>query len=480
MEFQTVSHASMVVRHRGVELLVDPWLVGSCYWRSWWNFPEPAPELLASLQPNFIYLTHLHWDHFHGPSLRRFAPHTNVIVPKLPTTRRMVEDLQWLGFNNVIELGHGQSLALGGGMEITSYQSGTSSDSTLVISDGRTTIVDANDCKLFGHALRQVSKRFPNIDFVLRSHSSATPLPYCIDSYPTRFSDVRAPQEYAEEFARFAFTLNVRYAIPFASNHCYLHRDTIRFNALAMDPQRVNDHTNREAERLGLRTRSVLMASGSRWSDRDGFAITPISYSQRDAYIEHLLVKYHDKLERAYTEEAATEPDVEAGLDYFNGLFASLPPRALAGRALDFRIQVEVSGKTTKRFLLDFGNRKIETDAPTPSDAVTVRTPARVFNDCCRLRMFSTWSASKRLGVSVPPDMNLSTLSRFLSLLDLYELGQLPLRNNVRGRALTQRLLRWREVVDLGSYIWQSRTHKGFKIADLYPLPNPTQRDAGA
>lgn len=33
--FQVLAHASMVVKYAGKSLLVDPWLLGSCYWRSW-------------------------------------------------------------------------------------------------------------------------------------------------------------------------------------------------------------------------------------------------------------------------------------------------------------------------------------------------------------------------------------------------------------------------------------------------------------
>jgi UDP-MurNAc hydroxylase len=460
----------MAVRHGGVELLIDPWLVGSCYWRSWWNYPEPPAEVLAQLKPDFIYLTHLHWDHFHGPSLRRFAPHTKMLVPKLPTTRRMVEDLEWLGFRDVTELAHGESLELGGGLQVTSFQSGIGADSMLAITDGRTTILDANDCKMFGSSLDQVARRFPKIDFVLRSHSSASPVPYCVDSYPQRFADVRSKQDYAEEFARFAFTLRARYAIPFASNHCYLHRDTIRYNDLATDPQLVHDLTNREAARLGVETRSVLMAAGSKWSDSGGFEIVPFDYSRRDEYLQGLLAKHHDKLESCYREEATIEPDAEACVSYFEALFADLPPRTLVRMALDFQILIEVHGASTRRFLLDFGKRQLVLDAEPSERMVTIRVPARVFNDCCKQRMFSTWSASKRLSVHVPPSLDLSALGRFLTLLDLHELGQLPIRNNLQARALWQRLLRWREVIDFGSYVWQSRTRQGFRISDLYPM----------
>lgn len=471
MEFQTVSHACLAVREGGKELLVDPWLIGSCYWRSWFNFPEPSLELLESLKPDYIYLTHLHWDHFHGPSLRRFPRQTTVFVPKVPATRRMVEDLNWLGFHNVIELAHGVPHTLEGGLTITSFQAGMGVDSTLVIDNGKTTIVNANDCKTFGHSLAQITKRYPDIDFVLRSHSSATPVPYCIDDYPQRFSDVRSPQDYAEEFSRFALTLNARYAVPFASNHCYLHKDTKRFNALATDPQTVFDFANREAQKRGARTQTVLMPSGSRWSEETGFDLTVFDYANRDAYIAALEEKYRDKLEQCYAEEAQTELDEGAAQTYFTGLFAALPPRALSGKALDFQIIFELQGKDTRRLQLDFAQRKLTFDPPANENAIVIRTPTRVFNDCCQLKMFSTWSASKRVGFSVPPHMDLSTLNRFLLLSDFYELGQLPLQHNLTLRSLDQRLRRFREVIDFGAYAWQAKTQKGFRISDLYPLP---------
>ncbi|HET8938974.1 MAG TPA: MBL fold metallo-hydrolase [Polyangiales bacterium] len=470
MEFQVISHACVAIRHADIELLIDPWLVGSCYWRSWWNFPEPPVEAVDALRPSFICITHLHWDHFHGPSLRRFPRTTKLVVPKLPTSRRMVEDLQWLGFKDVTELAHGETLDVGRGLKVTSYQSGFSSDSMLVISNGRTTIVNANDCKMFGRSLDLVRDRFPNIDFVLRSHSSATPIPYCIESYPRRFSDVRSVEDYAEEFARFALYLGAAYAIPFASNHCYLHRETYRYNALATDPQCAHDTTNREAERLGLPTRAVTMPAGSRWSEARGFELVKLDYNRRDQHIEELVLRHRETLSRSYAEETAIEPDAAAGRRYFEELFRGLPPSWLTLGMFDFVIQLEIVGATKLTLLLDFGAHALELrPAPTP-DITLIRIPARVFNECCNQRMFSTWSASKRLAIHVPDNMNLGPVVKFLTLLDFFELGVLPLQNNFSLRSLRQRLLRWREVLDFASYFWQTRTRRDFRIRDLYPI----------
>ena len=103
MKFKVLSHAGLAVDCHGTQLVCDPWLVGSTYWRSWWNFPTPPAELIDQLQPDAVYLTHLHWDHFHGVSLRRCNPSTKIYVPKV-NLDRMVQDLAWLGFHNVEEI----------------------------------------------------------------------------------------------------------------------------------------------------------------------------------------------------------------------------------------------------------------------------------------------------------------------------------------------------------------------------------------
>ena len=72
MSFKIISHACISIKFKSDVLLVDPWLVGSCYWRSWWNYPPVSKELIEDLTPKAIYITHVHWDHWHGPSLKRF------------------------------------------------------------------------------------------------------------------------------------------------------------------------------------------------------------------------------------------------------------------------------------------------------------------------------------------------------------------------------------------------------------------------
>jgi UDP-MurNAc hydroxylase len=66
MDIETVGHAGLLVRDdQGTPVLfTDPWISGSCYWRSWWLQNYPAPELVAELQRSrYCVITHEHPDH---------------------------------------------------------------------------------------------------------------------------------------------------------------------------------------------------------------------------------------------------------------------------------------------------------------------------------------------------------------------------------------------------------------------------------
>ena len=85
-------------------------------------------------------------------------------------------------FKNIYEIDHGNTFTIGEDFDITSYQFNPGFiDSSLVIETDGITILDANDTKTFGLSLHQILSNHKNIDFVLRSHSSASPLPHCIN-----------------------------------------------------------------------------------------------------------------------------------------------------------------------------------------------------------------------------------------------------------------------------------------------------------
>ena len=445
MKFTVLSHAGLLVESGSTSILIDPWIVGSCYWRSWFNFPDPDPELVESLTPSWIYLTHSHWDHFHGPSLRRFSRDTPILTPRTPSTR-MVRDLRNMGFTDVREIPHGESACLAPGFTLHSFQFGpTLSDSIVVLNDEDTTLLNANDCKSFGLSLQQITKKFRSIDFVFRSHSNANFFPYCIENWEESFSDVRTREDYRDDFIAFVRAVGPRYAIPFASNQCFLHPQTRRFNNTAVRPGSVAAHM--QATKLDENDpQCVVMPSGSSWSREDGFQIRHFDFDAEEDYVEALSQRYAGALARQLEREAAAVGDFPRFEQYYDAFMRSLG--WLLRQMLPTVQFVVEEAKRNRVWRVDFRARRIDELAAADPGSLTIAVPALVMNDCCRKSMFSCWVPSKRLSLNVGK-AKISQVFLLFNLLDLFEDEQLPLRRWCSRRSLSVWRRRWREPLDL-------------------------------
>jgi UDP-MurNAc hydroxylase len=471
MKFTILSHAGLLVEHDDVRIVCDPWLLGSCYWRSWWNFPEPDAALIADLRADYIYLTHLHWDHFHGPSLQKlFSPKTRVLVPKVPT-RRMIEDLNYLGFKDIVEMPHGTAVALGRDFLLHSYQFGLGVDSGVVISADGVNLFNCNDAKFFGLPLRQIMRDYPRIDFIFRSHSSAGPIPFCVDNYERLLPEALAQSDSADQFARCALHVGARYAIPFASNHCFLHKDTVPFNGTATTPEDVRRHYQQVAERSGHHSECIVMPPGSSWSVRDGFDIRPFDFSARREYIEAMLITHARQLEHSYQLEDAVIADFGAFYSYFTELLRALPA-FIRGRTLAPIAFRPYDARGMHCWLVDPRRGIVEElHTPPPPGCASIEVHAAVLRDCLERRMFSVWTASKRLKIKLPGAYALAAVQRWFTVLDLYELEMFPLTRNFSLRALAIRLRRWREPLELARVVVKrSLLRRTLTVATLYPV----------
>ena len=123
MRFTVVGHRKVFVESEGRRLIVDPWLFGSCYWRSWWHDPPVESVDDAWLDVDYISLTHHHFDHFHYPSLGRIDKRATVFIPRFGVDF-MAGELRGLSFTSIEEMDHGVTFPLSGNLEITSYQAG--------------------------------------------------------------------------------------------------------------------------------------------------------------------------------------------------------------------------------------------------------------------------------------------------------------------------------------------------------------------
>jgi UDP-MurNAc hydroxylase len=108
-----LGHAGFDFRHRGVRLIVDPWLVGTAFDRGW-ELLFPAPEFDPT-GITHIWFSHEHPDHFSPPTLKLIPPevraNVTVIVQRCQD-RRVARFMLGQGYGAVVEAEDGVAIPL--------------------------------------------------------------------------------------------------------------------------------------------------------------------------------------------------------------------------------------------------------------------------------------------------------------------------------------------------------------------------------
>jgi UDP-MurNAc hydroxylase len=473
MEFEILSHAGLRIEHEAKTLIVDPWLIGSAYWRSWWNYPPVNVERVSTLRADYVYLSHIHWDHFHGPSLRTLGKDVQILIPE-DRYSRMRDDLRAMGFKRVREIPHGKSFTLAPDFSITPFLFFPLTDSMLAVKAGNTVLLDANDCKICGLPLRHVKKLFPSVDFVLRSHSSAN-VRVCheyLDRDAGHYESVDDKEGYLRSFSNFMSAIQPRYAVPFASNHCHLHRDALRFNRWQQTPKDVKDYFQRYRAANGLATELVTMLPGSTWRELEGFHLAPEDdwFSNRENRIEAYGKANAAKLADYYAAEekvTVSETDLRR---YFDRLRSHVPwfwRRRFKGRPVFFRA---LSGPREQLWKIDLfagSVARVNREEYLASN-MRIEMPAIILRQCLRMNMFSHAGISKRIKW-VASSKSMGLLGFFVLMTDFEEYGLIPLHRNLSWRSIRVWLRRWRELLGYVQLVWimKSRNITGKEVEQV-------------
>lgn len=440
-----LSHASALVESKESTFIMDPWLIGSCYWRSWWNYPPVDRGLLDSLKVDAIYLTHVHWDHWHGPSLKKLFSRDTLIITHDEPNKRSINDLKKIGFRNIKLLKHGETFKFGD-IKITPYQFGLFlNDSALVVETPDMKLLNANDCKIAGTALRSIIKKHGPFDFALRSHSSANDrVCYTLESADYSFDD---KDHYSRSFALFMEAVKPKYAVPFASNHCHLHKDVFSMNNVVNDPFKLKSYLNKNELLQDIDLK--IMLSGDYWSSESGFHINP----QNRGYFENKekhIAKYHDevndKLEAYYTLENRIKPNSRI-IEMFEKQISSIP-RMLRSRLTDFSYKMVLFNDEVEYYYIVTPKKASVEECEASKDlGATVRIPIKIFLDSVAMNMFHHSSISKRNKYIFKTEQQLLQYEKFQDLLEYVELEVFPIRLKYIRNLVKAYVLRWREVI---------------------------------
>ncbi len=341
MQITYLSSAAIHLEAENTSILCDPWLVDGAFYGSWSHYPPLQFEPEDFNDVDYIYISHIHPDHFDPATLRRMDSEIPVLVHDYRWDY-LTDEIESLGFE-VIELEHNTRTHLGGNLHINilaadacdpevcgnyfgcSWVEGnpelgsTQVDSLAVIDDGEFTVVNMNDCPypMVEVSLRQVKNRYRDIDLVCHQYSAAQFYPQCMEDY-THEEKLEAKRdvilEKHELATEFINLLEPEYYMPFAGEYV-LSGKLVGLNEYTANPPRAEALEWFENNVDPSEHQCVFLNSGENLDlaeDRVSNPFEPIDQAKKWQYLNDVLS------ERKFTYEADPPPDKKA-------LYESIP-----------------------------------------------------------------------------------------------------------------------------------------------------------
>lgn len=223
------------------KLICDPWLIDGIYYGAWAHYPAYTEEDWAKEKPeeaDYIYISHIHPDHFDPKTLARFKKDKKVIIHSY-ASKFLKRKIEALGFE-VVELENGKSFEMApdfalrvfaadncdpsmcgaffkcGGTETTQI------DSLGIVTHGNAAVANINDAPWgLGYKLaRQLGDEY-NIQAACLAHGLAGAFPQCYamsDEYRAQCADARGAESLRLMLA-WMVALRTRKVLPFAAGY---------------------------------------------------------------------------------------------------------------------------------------------------------------------------------------------------------------------------------------------------------------------
>jgi UDP-MurNAc hydroxylase len=222
-----LGHAGFIVQHNGTNVLVDPWFFPA-FMQSWFPYPDNRflLNMVCGRQFDYLYVSHLHQDHFDRRLLEMMDRHVKILAPNY-RSKSLIRKFHALGYQNVIPLDHRQSHDLSPGLTATMFlDTSHKEDSGLLLDIGGFRFLDLNDCNM------RMSELPTDIDALAAQYSGAMWYPNCYDYSPeimkNKVDSVR--RDLMDTLVWKVRLTNAKHYIPSAGPACFLDPALMHFN----------------------------------------------------------------------------------------------------------------------------------------------------------------------------------------------------------------------------------------------------------
>jgi UDP-MurNAc hydroxylase len=232
-------HASMRIDTPAGSILCDPW-VNPAYFASWFPFPDNSQLDWESLgQVDYLYVSHLHRDHFDAAHLSRFVTKTaTVLLPEYPTSQ-LEDELRDLGFTSFLTTRTNEVHELDGGLKVmvqalTSPTDGPIGDSSLWVEYDGVRLLNQNDARPTDLS---VFAELGHVHAHLLQFSGAIwyPMVYELPEAAKRAFGKQKRDRQLDRTIRYIDDLKASWVFPIAGPPCFLDDELWQFNDIFGD-----------------------------------------------------------------------------------------------------------------------------------------------------------------------------------------------------------------------------------------------------
>ncbi|HUO37190.1 MAG TPA: MBL fold metallo-hydrolase [Mycobacterium sp.] len=230
MRVTSVGHAGFRIDTHAGSILCDPWL-NPAYFGSWFPFPDNSGLDWPALGDcDYLYVSHLHRDHFDPKNLRE---HVNkdavVLLPDYPISD-LRRELENLGFHRFVETMDSVKHRVSGPkgeldvmiIALRAPADGPIGDSALVVDDSETVAFHMNDARPVD--LEVLRREFGRVDVHMLQFSGAIwyPMVYDMPERAKAAFGIQKRQRQMDRSRQYIAQVGATWVIPSAGPPCFL------------------------------------------------------------------------------------------------------------------------------------------------------------------------------------------------------------------------------------------------------------------
>ena len=260
MELEFVNHASVIIKHNKVNLIMDPWFEGIVFDNGWSLLSESKFKIEDFNRITHIWFSHEHPDHFFPPLLNKipidFKQNITVLFHET-TDKKVINYCIKQGFKEVVELNPDEQYVIADDLKIMCNEF-TDGDSWAYFSTDDFGILNVNDCIITNESeAAKIKSKIGKVDVLLTQFSYANKIGNINDDELR----IKAILEKKERIKAQTAVFNPEFIIPFASFVFFCHEENNYMNLPRFYLREIVSFIEDDLEK-----KAIVLFPGDKWN----------------------------------------------------------------------------------------------------------------------------------------------------------------------------------------------------------------------